>query len=405
MKNIFAVILAIVSINTLAQAQISTGQLNGQRVNSISTAVPFLTISPDARAGSMGDAGVAMSPDANSMHWNPSKLAFVEDEVGFSLAYTPWLQALVNDINLAYLSGYYKIDDQQTIGASLLYFSLGNIQLTNESGQNLNVIKPNELALDAAYSRKLSEDFSGSVAFRFIYSDIATGSISGGQAINAGVSGAADLSAYYKKDLEINGNDALLSFGGNVSNIGTKITYSGNEQRDFIPTNLRLGTALKLNLDAYNTITFTIDANKYLVPTNPIYAQGTDSIIAGRDPNRSVVSGIFGSFTDAPGTPIYDQNGNFQGIEKGSVAGEEINELYYGAGMEYWYTNQFSLRAGYFYEHPTKGNRQFLTIGAGLKYNVFGLDFAYLIPTEQRNPLEDTLRFTLQFDFDALKSN
>jgi len=374
------------------------GQDPNNRINTITTAVPFLIIAPDARAGALGDAGVASSPDANSMHWNPAKYAFINNDMGFSMSYSPWLRALVNDINLAYLTGYKRIDKQQTIAASLLFFSLGDITFTNDIGQTIGNFKPHELSFDLAYSRKFSDEFSGAVTLRYIYSNLTNGISVGGAASKAGQAIAADVSGYYRKPFEIKSQEAILGVGINISNIGNKISYTENTQTDFLPMNLRIGPSLTFNLDKYNTLSIMFDANKLLVPTPPIWKldssgqpvkgpDGKQEILLGRDPNVGIVSGILGSFSDAPG-----------GYK------EELREITLSTGVEYWYDKQFAIRAGYFYENATKGNRKYFTLGAGLKYNVFGLDFAYLIPTQQRNPLENTLRFSLIFDFAAFKS-
>jgi len=373
-------------------AQITTNELTGgDRLNTITTAVPLLLIAPDARAGAMGDAGVATTPDANSIHWNPSKMAFIKDDMGFSVSYTPWLRQLVPDINLAYLSGYKRIDKDQVLGATLLYFSLGNIVFTNIVGEVTGDFNPNEFAIDIAYARKLSTKFSGGLALRYIYSNLTGGAfLTGGQETHAGQSIAADVSAYYQNDITVGGKDAVLGVGVNISNIGSKISYTESAKRSFIPINMRLGTSLAVDLDNYNTLSFAADINKLLVPTPPEYdtdSAGNRFMVAGKNPDRSVVSGMFGSFGDAPG-----------GFK------EEMREITYSFGLEYWYDKQFAIRAGYFYEHATKGNRKYFTLGAGLKYNVFGIDFSYLIPTGQINPLENTLRFTLLFDFEAFKA-
>ena len=365
------------------------------QINTITTAVPFLMIAPDARAGGMGDNGAATSPDPNSVHWNPAKLAFIDKNIGFSVSYTPWLKALVDDINLAYLSGYKKFGENQALALSLLYFSLGNIDFTDESGNSKGSFKPNEWAVDVAYSRKLGENFSGGIALRYIYSNLTGGVLLSGSntQTKAGTSVAADLSGFYTKEVKISKKDAIWTAGLNISNIGAKMSYSETGTKDFIPTNFRLGTGIKVELDKYNTICLNADINKLLVPTQPEYwpdsvdANGNKVIRAGEDPNSaSVASALFSSWSDAPA-----------GFE------EEMKEINYSIGTEYWYDNQFAIRGGYFHEASTKGNRQFFTVGAGLRYNVFGLDFAYLIPTDQRNPLENTLRFTLLFNFDGLK--
>ncbi|PCH98326.1 MAG: hypothetical protein COB85_01735 [Bacteroidetes bacterium] len=390
-----------------AQSKLTTNELNGGTVNTITTAVPLLLISPDARSGAMGDAGVASKPDANSTHWNPAKFAFIEDDMGFSVSYTPWLRALVPDINLAYLSGYKRIDKNQTIGVSLLYFSLGNIIFTNVVGEVTGEFNPNEFSIDGTYARKLSDNFSGGIALRYIYSNLTGGYYieSAGQS-KAGQSVAADISVYYQNEVELGDKSGEYALGLNISNIGSKISYTETADRDFIPINLRLGARLSVDIDEYNSISLMADVNKLLVPTPPIYeldtagnpvqdASGNKVILYGKDPNRSVVSGMVGSFSDAPG--VANSSGDR------SVGKEELRELTYSIGLEYWYSGQFAVRAGYFYEHATKGNRKFFTLGAGLKYNVFGIDFAYLIPTEAKHPLENTLRFTLVFDFEGLK--
>ncbi len=389
-----------VMFNSLAFSQgsdVEYGDVLGQRVNTITTAVPFLMIAPDARSGAMGDVGVSSRPDANSMHWNPAKYAFVEQEMGLALNYTPWLRNLVNDINLSYLSGFMRIDELQTVAASLVFFSLGDIQFTDEAGNPQGIYRPSEFAIDVAYARKLGEFISGGMAVRYIHSNLTQGQDVGSMETRPGRSIAADVSAYYERELDWRRTPATFAAGINISNIGTKISYSDDINANFIPINLRIGPTLNLELDAYNSIAFSLDFNKLLVPSPPIYARDpitgqvlTDDdnnyiIQEGKDPNRSVVSGIFGSFNDAPG--------GFR---------EELQEITYGAGVEYWYDRQFAIRGGYFHEHERKGNRKYFTLGLGLKYNVFGLDFSYIIPVMQRSPLENVLRFSLTFDFDAI---
>lgn len=408
MKDIFGnkkliIALSAVCINYNSWAGNSVPPVLGQTksINTITSAVPFLMIAPDARAGGMGDAGVASSPDANSIHWNPAKLAFVDKQFGMSVSYTPWLRKLVPDINLAYLSAYYKVGKNQTVAGSLRYFSLGDITFTNNQGDVTGQFRPNEFALDLAYATKLGGKFSGGMDLRYIYSNLTLGQSVDNAATHAGQSVAVDVSGYYHNDeIKLKDKKAVFAAGINISNVGSKMAYSNKSQRDFIPINLRIGPSFTIKLDDYNTLAIMADVNKLLIPTPPIYAtdpvsgtqiigpDGKPTIAAGADPNRGVASGIFGSFNDAPG-----------GFK------EEMRELNYSLGTEWWYDKQFALRFGYFYEDMTKGNRQFFTLGAGLKYNVFGLDFAYLIPTQQRNPLENTLRFTLLFDFAAMKQN
>ena len=396
-KLVSLLILVIVMLNT--NAQNPNTWLGQDPINTITTSVPFLMIAPDARSGSMGDAGVSSTPDANSMHWNPAKYAFIDGNMGFSVSYSPWLKKLVNDINLAYLSGYYRVDDEQVIGASLRYFSLGDINFTDNQGGDMGTYRPNEFAIDATYSRKLSTNLSGAVAARFIYSNLTMGQYVQGLQTHPGTSVAADVAVYWNKDISLADLEGNLAWGVNISNIGAKISYTDNTTKDFIPTNLRFGPSLTVDFDEFNSMSFMVDINKLLVPSPPIYElndstgqqvfgpDGRPVILNGMDPEVSVATGMLHSFYDAP-----------DGFN------EEIREFSFSVGVEYWYDKQFAIRGGFFYEDRTKGNRKYFTLGAGLKYNVFGLDFAYLIPIEQQNPLENTLRFSLLFDFDAFKS-
>lgn len=368
----------------IADAQVGGGTTtttDGRQGNAITTAVPFLLITPDARSGSMGDVGVALEPDVNATYWNPAKLAFLKDKYGFGASYSPWLQKLVPDINLAYINGFYRLDDRNVIGGSLRYFSLGQIQLTDELGNAQSTYSPNELSVDGSFSRTFGDNFSLGTALRFIYSNLSSGIINGGQN-KAGTAIAADISGYYKDDKEIFGTNATLAFGLDISNIGTKMSYTDGGPKYFLPTNMRLGGASTFHLDDYNDFTFALDLNKLLVPTPPIY-DSNGRIVAGKDPNRSVPAGIFGSFSDAPG-----------GFH------EELQEVSIATGLEYWYNHQFAVRTGYFYENPNKGNRQYLTLGLGLRYNIVDIDFSYLVANQQKSPLANTLRFSLIFNFD-----
>jgi hypothetical protein len=390
MKKIIGIICALsVVFNVFAQDP-SYDDLTGG-LNTITTAVPFLLISPDSKAGAMGDVGVATTPDANSIHWNPAKLAFVDDDMGFSMSYVPWLRALVPDINLSYLAGYRKLNDNEAIGIELRYFSLGDITFTDVSGNTIGQYKPSEFALGTSYSRKLSDNFSLAISGRYIYSNLTGGQAAGGIPTVAGQSIAADLAGYYTNPIRLGGKDFDLAIGGNISNIGSKISYTETSVKDFIPINLRLGTAIGTEFDDYNKMSFAFDINKLLVPTPPVY-NNEGEITIGQDPNVSVVSGIFQSFGDAPGG-----------------FGEEMREINYSIGTEYWYANQFAIRAGYFFEHDTKGGRKFFTFGSGVKYNVFALDFSYLINASRsingNNPLANTMRFTLVFDFGAIEES
>jgi len=381
---------AIVS-SIYAQVNVA-GQDTSRRV--ITTAVPFLLIATDARAGAMGDAGVATSPDANATNWNVAKLAYIKNDMGFSLSYTPWLGKIINDMSLTYLSGYYKINKEQSVAFSMNYFDMGDIQFTDWEGNDLQNFNPREFSFAGSYSRLLSENMSLGVTLKYIRSNL-TGNVFGGANDGqTGVSLAADIGWYWNKDIGQNSN---LALGATITDIGNKITYSNNDQRDFIPTTLRIGSAYKLNIDPYNSLTFALDFTKLMVPTPPVYAvddngrvivdQNGDSEIArGKDPNRALLSGMFGSFTDAP-----------------DGASEELKEVMIGGGVEYWYKDLFALRAGYFWENIEKGNRKYFTAGLGLRYNVFGIDFAYLVPQDREHPLAETLRFTLMFDFNNTK--
>lgn len=397
-KKIIVSIGLFTSFSFIAQAQFSSADLQGKQ-NVISTAVPFLTISPDARHAGMGDLGVASTPDMNSVHWNAAKLAFIDREAGFSLSYTPWLRQLVPDVSLSYLSGYTKINKRSTFGASFRYFSLGNIQFTDNFGNSMGGATPNELAVDVAYATQLSRKFSMAIAMRFIYSNLApNASLSGNVQAKAGVAGAGDISMYYRDKMKVEGKKVDYAIGATITNIGSKITYTTPDERDFIPINLRIGTFFTYEIDEYNKISFGVDVNKLLVPTSPVFLKtvnGRDSLTKdgdriidkGRNPEVPVIAGLLQSFYDAPG-----------GMK------EELREISYSTGMEYWYDKQFALRAGYFHENKYKGNRQYITFGAGLRYKVFGLDVAYLVPFQQRHPLENTLRFSLLFDIDAFRS-
>ncbi len=398
-SGIITGLLALAGINSFAQNTNYIGK--DLELNTITTAVPFLQIGPDARSGGMGEAGVSSAPDANSMHWNPAKYSYMESDMGFSLSYSPWLRALVKDINLAYLTGFKKIGKDQAIAASLVYFSLGDITFTTITGDVIGNYRPSEFAFSGAYSRMLTNRLSGAVVARYIHSNLTQGQEVAGASTKPGNSVAADIAIYSEKPLEFtNMAGGKFAWGINISNIGAKISYSDdNTQRDFLPTNLRIGPSLTLDIDEFNRLSFMVDFNKLLVPTPPFYERDTISgevitddngdpiILKGKDPNVSVPVGMFQSFFDAPG-----------GFN------EELREIAIAGGVEYWYDGQFALRAGYFHEHATKGNRKFFTLGAGLRYNVFGLDFSYLIPTEQLNPLGNTLRFTLHFDFDAFRN-
>ncbi|GGI28063.1 type IX secretion system outer membrane channel protein PorV [Pedobacter mendelii] len=381
-KLAFSVLsVALVFGKANAQATISGTQTNGSESNNIVTAVPFLLITPDARAGAMGDAGVAVTGDVNSASINPAKLAFLDKPYGFALSYSPWLKSLVPDINLAYVSGFYKLDDRNTIGASLRYFSLGQIQLTDINQQDLGISNPNELALDFTFARSFGKEFSLGSSLRYIYSNLASGQFSSTGQVRGGNAVSIDIAGLYKTSTTLFDKNTILSAGANISNIGTKMNYSDGGENYFLPTNFKLGGAGTIAIDDFNTFTLALDFNKLLVPTQPIY-DSNNNIVSGKDPNRSVPAGIFGSFSDAPG-----------GFS------EELKEVGISTGFEYWYNQQFAIRGGYNYQSPQKGDSRYFTLGAGLKYNVFNIDFAYLIANAQTSPLANTLRFSLLFNF------
>ncbi len=392
-KNI-AILFLLLVIAVPAFAQ------NGKTTlfNPVSTGVTSLSIAPDARAGALGDVGVATEPDANSQYWNPAKYPFNIARAGVSMSYTPWLRQLVSDIDLVNLAGFYRIGDYSAVSSSLTYFSLGEVMAGFDGAEW--TIKPYEMAFDVAYSRMLSETFSAAIALRYILSDLQydyTEDMSPGHAF------AADIALYYNKYLMVGGRESLLGLGLNISNIGTKISYDGGATNSFIPTNLRLGASFLFPFDEYNTLSVSFDLNKLMVPTMPTEEQFLKEHPELNDGDNvsslyqawlesegyndvSSISGIFKSFADAPG-----------GFE------EELREIYGGIGLEYCYNQQFSLRAGYHYEDAYKGNRKYFTLGAGFRMSVFSLDAAYLISTAQSNPLDQTLRFSLSFDMDGLK--
>jgi hypothetical protein len=353
-------------------------------LNSLQTTVPFLTIAPDSRAGAMGDLGAATTPDANSQNWNAAKYPFIKGKLGVSLSYTPWLRSLVKDINLGYLSFFYKFDDKQVVSASLKYFSLGEIIFRTDDGTYSGQYTPYEFALDGAYSRVFSDRLSGALTMRYIRSDITGGGTIQGTQYNPGNSFAADLGVYYQQPLKISDLDGQFAWGLNISNLGTKISYTEGADKQFIPANLRLGARLSLDMDEYNSITGSVDLNKLMVPTPPRWVvEDGDSVLYGRVTPTSLPMSWIQSFYDAPG-----------GFN------EEMHEIMISAGLEYWYRQQFAIRGGYFHEHETKGNRKYFAVGVGMRLNVFYLDFSYLISTTgTSNPLANTMRFTLGLNF------
>ena len=395
MKRKFLILASLLIATSHLFAQKDAGSDQVQMFNPVMTGVTSLTIAPDSRAGAMGDVGVATDADVNSQYWNPAKYPFAISPAGLSLAYTPWLRRLVSDIDLANLVGYYRIGDYQAISGSLTYFSLGEVWVDDYT------IKPYEMAVDFAYSRMLSETFSASVGLRYILSDL---NYNFEEDMSKGQAFAADIAMFYSNYIQLGRRECMLNLGLNASNIGSKISYDGGQTNQFIPTNLRLGFSLMIPIDAYNTFSISADANKLMVPTKPTYRQFlADQGLEDPEGNTyyseydnylsdigyndmSPIAGIFKSFADAPG--------GFR---------EEMQEVYWGVGLEYAYNNQFFLRGGYHYENEYKGNRKYFTLGTGFRMSVFSLDAAYLISTAQSNPLDQTLRFTLSFDMDGIR--
>ncbi len=405
-RKVFALCVVLVLSAGLLNAQ--TINTSAGKINTVTTAVPFLRIIPDARAGGMGDVGIAVpnfgngenegdyrSPDVNGLYTNPAKLAFIDKDFGFAVTFSPWLKALVNDIYLANLTGYYKVKKQQTIAVSVRYFSLGNITFTDVNGSETGQFRPNEFAIDAHYARRLGQYFSIAASLRFIYSNLAGGQSVDGNLVKPGMAGAGDISWFFHKKFNENSAHKLeheFSCGMDISNIGSKISYTSSTVKDFIPTNLGIGVGYTFNVDKHHSVGVYCDVNKLMVPSPSQADSNHNNIYDFRE--KSSITGMFTSFGDAPGRY---ENGK---LVKGSRTAEEFNEVTWGIGAEYLYNKQFGVRFGYFYEHPLKGNRQFVTAGLTVKYSVVGLNFSYLIPTTiQRNPLDNTLRFTLLFDF------
>ncbi len=387
MNKAFRILLAVLMVQLSLQA---SAQEKKDLFNPVNYAVVSQTIAPDARGGGLGDVGAATDPDVNSQYWNPAKYPFCISRAGVALNFTPWLRSLVNDMNLAYLAGYYRIGDHSAVSSSLRYFNLGKVYTSYEGAESGEgtTINPYEMSLDVAYSLMLSETFSLSAALRWIYSDMRFDEREDNSPASAF---AADIAAYYQNYINIGQRECQLGIGLNISNIGSKIKFSGNEYSEFLPANLRLGASLMIPIDEYNRLTIAADANKLLVPTVPKQEEGEDNSEYEDRVHReyndiSAIRGIFKSFGDAPG-----------GFK------EELQEIYYGVGAEYTYNDKFSLRAGYHHEAENKGNRKYFTVGAGFKMSVFQLDAAYVVATAKSNPLDQTLRFSLTFDMDGIK--
>lgn len=380
MRRMMGVLLAVLPLQTWAQ------DYKVQEYNPVEHAVISQTIAPDARAAGMGDVGAATDPDVNSQYWNPAKYPFCISRAGIALNYTPWLRQLVNDIDLAYVAGYYRIGDYSAVSGSLRYFSLGEVMTSEDA--NAMTVNPYEMSIDVAYSLMLSETFSIAAGIRWLYSDLRYDYSEESSPASAF---AADLAMYYNNYFNIGSRECQLGLGMNISNVGSKITYYGDEQSQFLPANMRIGASLMVPVDEYNRFSIAADANKLLVPTVPAQLEGESSAdyrqrVIDEYSDVGSISGIFKSFSDAPG-----------GFK------EELEEIQWSVGAEYVYHDQFSLRAGYHHESQSKGNRKYFTVGGGFRMNVFSLDVGYVISTAQSNPLDQTLRFSLSFDMDGIK--
>jgi hypothetical protein len=401
----------IISFISFAQPTGSGVTDNDLQLNTITTALPFMSITPDSRAGGMGDAGTALSPNSTSVYWNTSALSFSKVKSEVSLSYVPWLRQLTNDIHLSYLSGYVQLNKIHTIGGSLRYFSLGEITFTDASGNVIRDDKPSEFELTGAYAFKLADKLSIGLNGKFAYSNLTGGLTVGGVNTKPGVVGAADLSfTYYNDEAKIGKLDGVYTFAATFNNIGNKVAYSELAQRDFIPMNMKIGNSFKAEFDRYNHVTFAVDLQKLLVPTPGItkltvgYEGLPNDAFIGRTSDVGVISGMIQSFYDAPGALAKDEDGNFiqntdgsYEIVKGSRLKEELAEINIAAGIEWWYNDVFAVRSGVFIENKNKGNRQFLNFGASLKYNMFAFDFSYLASISGRqSPLANTLRFTIR---------
>jgi len=408
-KNILNLLFITGAVSAYAQpnADDISGQDTDLGLRTITTAMPFMSITPDSRAGGMGDAGTALSASSTSIYWNTSMINFAEDQSEISVSYTPWLRQLTNDIHLSYLSGFYNINKRHAVGGALRYFSLGEITFTDANGEVLRNDRPNEFEITGGYAFKLNEKMSVGLNGKFAYSNLTGGSVLPGVDTRPGIVGAADLSyTYFNRDARIGRTKGDYVFAATINNIGNKVSYSSVATRDFIPMNMRLATSFNAKFDAYNSLTFAVELQKLLVPSPPITINenGEQILVAGAySDNVGVIAGMLRSFYDAPGEPVTDENGelvqNDDGsyqVQSGSRFREELSEINIATGLEYWYNNTFAVRGGFFYEARNKGARQYFNFGVGFKYNKFGIDISYLAALARLNPLANTLRFTLR---------
>lgn len=410
-KIILSICISLASAASIAQPTggIESEDYNKLQLNTITTAMPFLSITPDSRVGAMGDAGTAVGASSSSIYWNTSMLAFSEDKGEISLSYTPWLRQLANDIHLSTLAGYGKIGDRHSVGGSLRFFSLGEITFTDQTGQIIRNDRPSEFELAAGYAFKLSEKLALGLNGKFAYSNLTGGLPVGGVDTKAGLAGMADISFTFRKD-DFKKNNNEYALGITINNIGNKVSYTSiakDEDRDFLPTNLKIGNAYKLKFNEYNSLTLSLDLQKLLVPSpQKAYTIDGETYVIGKSSvGVGVIGGMLRSFGDAPGELERDEKGNYieEGdgykLQSGSKFREEMTEINIAVGAEYWYNDLFAVRAGFFYEHPTKGSRQFFNVGIGFKYKKFGADFSYLAALKRNNPLANTLRFSLRYIF------
>ncbi len=414
-KIALSALIILIGLSAFAQPNsgVTQNDLDGKLgLNTITTAVPFMSITPDSRAGGMGDAGTALSADASSLYWNTSALSFAKEKSEIAISYTPWLRQLTNDIHLSYLSGYYKVNERHSVGGALRYFSLGEITFTDETGNVIRDDKPSEFEITAGYAFRTSQRTSVGLNGKFAYSNLTGGLTVAGVNTKPGIAGAADISfTFFNDDAKIGGLRGTYTFATTINNIGNKIKYSdvgANSPGDFLPMNLKFGNSFNARFDKFNTLTLSLDIQKLLVPTPAIY-DDNGVIMSGKTNDVGVIGGMVQSFYDAPGTLVLDDNGdpvqNADGsyeIVKNSKFLEELSEINIGSGLEYWYNNILAVRAGYFYENKNKGARQYFNFGVGFKYNRFGIDVSYLAALKRNNPLANTLRFTLRITLGAM---
>lgn len=409
LKNILASLVVLISFSTKMFAQATDDDL---QLNTITTSLPFMSITPDSRSGAMGDVGTALSGTSSSIFWNTAMLNFAEKSSEVSVSYTPWLRQLTNDIHLSYVSGYAKLGSKQAFTGALRYFSLGSITFTDNAGAVIRDDKPNEFEITGGYALKLADKISLGVNGKFAYSNLTGGLPVAGASTKPGIAGAADLSfIYYNDNFKLGSKSGVFSFGTTINNIGNKVTYSDELSEDFLPMNLKIGSAYTSKMDAYNSITVALDLQRLLVPTPAIYDQD-QNLIGGKSDDIGVVAAMLQSFYDAPGQLEKDANGDYildaegKGTAiKNSKLKEELREIMIATGVEYWYNKTFAIRTGFFYEHQSKGARQYFNAGVGLKYNIIQIDMSYLLALKRNNPLANTLRFTLRFDIGSKTSN